>query len=203
MERCFALWFAFKFVPLNHWKQQVAHKILSNRVVICFQICTFEPLETALYLYLSTRHALWFAFKFVPLNHWKQPIAIIRASNCCCDLLSNLYLWTIGNSNRSSYNEFVAVVICFQICTFEPLETAAKIIINIEIWLWFAFKFVPLNHWKQQLEPNTITTCVVICFQICTFEPLETAFDPGAMSPRLVVICFQICTFEPLETAES
>ena len=119
------LWFAFKFVPLSHWKQQSMALSKKELVVICFQICTFEPLETTLYILCKTYHQLWFAFKFVPLNHWKQLLTGERTLfmvlwfafkfvplnhwkqlpkiHCifvvCCDLLSNLYLWTIGNNH--------------------------------------------------------------------------------------------------------
>ena len=295
------LWFAFKFVPLNHWKQQryegsysllrcdllsnlylwtignntkmlyicsVSCDLLSNlylwtignnfhtvnyyhaRVVICFQICTFEPLETTKYfntlslmrcdllsnLYLWTignnrrqscpmRYPLWFAFKFVPLNHWKQRTLLNHSMTGRCDLLSNLYLWTIGNNNLISgwwintlwfafkfvplnhwkqqlakQREQKAVVICFQICTFEPLETTAEGKATIPIWLWFAFKFVPLNHWKQRIRTTSLTPAS------CDLLSNLYLWTIGNNKWRLrslrntVVICFQICTFEPLET---
>ena len=118
------LWFAFKFVPLNHWKQRVYCHAGLALVVICFQICTFEPLETAGIFSKNHSLTLWFAFKFVPLNHWKQLVLSLGNGFICCDLLSNLYLWTIGNSHLVYCSAFPLVVICFQICTFEPLETA-------------------------------------------------------------------------------
>ena len=40
------LWFAFKLVSLNHWKQLSKQQIEAIEVVICFQISIFEPLET-------------------------------------------------------------------------------------------------------------------------------------------------------------
>ena len=67
------------------------------------------------------------------------------------------------------------VVICFQISIFEPLETAGDVGEQITIQLWFAFKLVSLNHWKQQAQKTIRSTHVVICFQISIFEPLETA----------------------------
>ena len=120
------LWFAFKFVSLNHWKQQITTGRFRSAVVICFQICIFEPLETAratgtteevwlwfAFKFVSLNHwkqhddswkwwrtQLWFAFKFVSLNHWKQRVQDFPWLFSCCDLLSNLYLWTIGNSRR-------------------------------------------------------------------------------------------------------
>ena len=43
-------------------------------VVICFQISIFEPLETTAIFGQMQPKTLWFAFKLVSLNHWKQPI---------------------------------------------------------------------------------------------------------------------------------
>ena len=41
--------------------------------------------------------------------------------------------------------------------------------------LWFAFKLVSLNHWKQRKDTREYYVFVVICFQISIFEPLKTA----------------------------
>ena len=91
--------------------------------MICFQISIFEPLETTAGLNPAMLYALWFAFKLVSLNHWKQPYSII------------------GSARR--------VVICFQISIFEPLETTTISGCYVILTLWFAFKLVSLNHWKQ------------------------------------------------------
>ena len=121
------LWFAFKLVSLNHWKQRNCPNLLEYGVVICFQISIFEPLETTLHLPWSRSPLLWFAFKLVSLNHWKQP--------------------------QGALSEAQYVVICFQISIFEPLETTPIAYITHWSMLWFAFKLVSLNHWKQQIEP--------------------------------------------------
>ena len=123
--------------------------------MICFQICTFEPLETTKAPNTSQHIQLWFAFKFVPLNHWKQHWCRFCVVSESCDLLSNLYLWTIGNNFENIVLRTMRVVICFQICTFEPLETTAKFFQPFYRMLWFAFKFVPLNHWKQPVFRRT------------------------------------------------
>ena len=73
--------------------------------------------------------------------------------------------------------EFEHVVICFQISIFEPLETASWIYWYRNVGLWFAFKLVSLNHWKQRPRVKKYMEEVVICFQISIFEPLETAID--------------------------
>ena len=143
------LWFAFKLVSLNHWKQQDVFSIPKLHVVICFQISIFEPLETASAFRELTKNMLWFAFKLVSLNHWKQQ-----------DVFSIPKLH---------------VVICFQISIFEPLETASAFRELTKNMLWFAFKLVSLNHWKQPLWIIVSRHTVVICFQISIFEPLETA----------------------------
>ena len=127
-RRVNTLWFAFKLVSLNHWKQRSSVVQISNVVVICFQISIFEPLETTRKGALSIKIRLWFAFKLVSLNHWKQ---------LCC-------LW----------HNSILVVICFQISIFEPLETTVFPIRNEVSGLWFAFKLVSLNHWKQLASWN-------------------------------------------------
>ena len=117
------LWFAFKLVSLNHWKQHDESYIDVKYVVICFQISIFEPLKTANMDYQAKLNELWFAFKLVSLNHWKQ---------------------------LSKHQEISRwVVICFQISIFEPLKTAAMEEGKDLLKLWFAFKLVSLNHWKQ------------------------------------------------------
>ena len=116
--------------------------------MICFQISIFEPLETTPHVSASMIAELWFAFKLVSLNHWKQRF------------------------KDRNFGEIV--VICFQISIFEPLETT-KWMNRYDTWtLWFAFKLVSLNHWKQQADGTPVEDGVVICFQISIFEPLET-----------------------------
>ena len=170
------------------------------RVVIYFQICIFEPLETTQRISTDDGNMLWFTFKFVSLNHWKQRDGEVHHVQPCCDLLSNLYLWTIGNNRLTKQSPQILVVIYFQICIFEPLETTEQTNAPSSImlwftfkfvslnhwkqldfdtqpnihWLWFTFKFVSLNHWKQQKFHRVALTYVVIYFQICIFEPLET-----------------------------
>ena len=123
-------------------------------VVIYFQICIFEPLETTKGKSDSNFNMLWFTFKFVSLNHWKQPGYNELMIPICCDLLSNLYLWTIGNNFLNGAHTKICVVIYFQICIFEPLETTANYEYVAWYMLWFTFKFVSLNHWKQPVSRN-------------------------------------------------
>ena len=65
-------------------------------------------------------------------------------------------------------------MICFQISIFEPLETTAISLLALLPKLWFAFKLVSLNHWRQHIQGIDTPNSVVICFQISIFEPLET-----------------------------
>ena len=114
-------------------------------VVIRFQICIFDILNTA--GYYSRR--------------------IINS----CDSLSNLYLWHIKYSSSTWTHSSVIVVIRFQICIFDILNTATQFrkhlarccdsLSNLYLWhikysqkyivpecykLWFAFKFVSLTY---------------------------------------------------------
>ena len=118
------MWFAFKLVSLNHWKQRYNIHKWCRVVVICFQISIFEPLETTNHVEAVPAEQLWFAFKLVSLNHWKQ--------------------------HEKSDVKAQHVVICFQISIFEPLETTCSRFCCYGWLLWFAFKLVSLNHWKQR-----------------------------------------------------
>ena len=220
------LWFTFKFVSLNHWKQRKSRNrtcclscdLLSNlylwtignnysinwqkkpSVVIYFQICIFEPLETTLLVVRFRLHPLWFTFKFVSLNHWKQLLSVMQMVNTCCDLLSNLYLWTIGNNHEPIIIKTLMVVIYFQICIFEPLETTGFSRKNTEQELWFTFKFVSLNHWKQLCK---LIGLLIFCCDLLSNLYLWTIGNNVSClicGSRKVVIYFQICIFEPLET---
>ena len=91
-----------------------------NKVVIRFQICIFDILNTA---------------------RSKD-----RNSRAGCDSLSNLYLWHIKYSTRYILWTKKRVVIRFQICIFDILNTAWELYNGFLPWLWFAFKFVSLTY---------------------------------------------------------
>ena len=160
------LWFAFKLVSLNHWKQLLHNINKSDHVVICFQISIFEPLETTNATISCIKSQLWFAFKLVSLNHWKQ--LNIRNNNTGC------------------------VVICFQISIFEPLETTVPFGYITGQLLWFAFKLVSLNHWKQLRCYMLGQAIVVICFQISIFEPLETTIASDNLVQEALWFAFKL-----------
>ena len=89
-------------------------------VVIRFQICIFDILNTA---------------------NWSVGDVITR-----CDSLSNLYLWHIKYSIRRYFKNIHRVVIRFQICIFDILNTAHSYCEFKKKRLWFAFKFVSLTY---------------------------------------------------------
>ena len=89
-------------------------------VVIRFQICIFDILNTA--------------SKFKDI------------AGEGCDSLSNLYLWHIKYSSREPEPKKTIVVIRFQICIFDILNTAIQAAKRIFLLLWFAFKFVSLTY---------------------------------------------------------
>ena len=129
------LWFAFKLVSLSHWIQPDNDQEDLCRVVICFQISIFEPLNTASEMGRVQDIPLWFAFKLVSLSHWIQHLEIFALMH--------------------------RVVICFQISIFEPLNTARSTHIAYYIELWFAFKLVSLSHWIQleYARTRSVTGC--------------------------------------------
>ena len=146
------LWFAFKLVSLNHWKQQSFRYPCQYGVVICFQISIFEPLETARPQIIPLPTELWFAFKLVSLNHWKQ--------QALSDMRTRL------------------VVICFQISIFEPLETAQQLFQWIKIMLWFAFKLVSLNHWKQLSRYRSCIPLLWFAFKLVSLNHWKQHCNP-------------------------
>ena len=117
--------------------------------MICFQISIFELLETTGIQNIHFIPLLWFAFKSVYLNYWKQLRPDTPSLVFSCDLLSNQYIWTTGNNCRWSLVATKSVVICFQISIFELLETTTGTFNDRDFMLWFAFKSVYLNYWKQ------------------------------------------------------
>ena len=178
-SRASTLWFAFKFLPLQYLRQPERQNrragagcdLLSNSylcsicdslrilqdslwvVVICFQILTFAVSATAFFSARSVSTLLWFAFKFLPLQYLRQPRAPGSPSSRSCDLLSNSYLCSICDSNRSANTGYFAVVICFQILTFAVSATASTLPRFCPFRLWFAFKFLPLQYLRQLSLP--------------------------------------------------
>ena len=122
-------------------------------VVICFQICIFVLVDTALQRAKVTGTKLWFAFKFVFL-YWLIQLHIKkRLVVPSCDLLSNLYFCIGWYSCGKIPKNKSLVVICFQICIFVLVDTATRDKDALANLLWFAFKFVFL-YWLIQRRPR-------------------------------------------------
>ena len=134
-------------------------------VVIRFQICIFDILNTAENL--------------------------LRFYEDSCDSLSNLYLWHIKYSSDVLRNQTESVVIRFQICIFDILNTASKnafpspgccdSLSNLYLW-----------HIKYSVvrdENNMLL--VVIRFQICIFDILNTARWDYEAIPRQLWFAFK------------
>ena len=133
-------------------------KKLTNHdwVVNCFQKCIFDLLETTVKIFYTYNHLLWIAFKNVSLTYWKQRCAWEKTRPRCCELLSKMYLWPIGNNRLDKHSFNTTVVNCFQKCIFDLLETTLVITILFTSRLWIAFKNVSLTYWKQRITPDLL-----------------------------------------------
>ena len=147
-------------------------------VVICFHFIIFEPSETTECHGTRSTRQLWFAFISLSLSHQKQLKSDLWYCRVCCDLLSFHYLWAIRNNILSVIIDSVDVVICFHFIIFEPSETTAAALTQIQTLLWFAFISLSLSHQKQQKGRFYPDRRVVICFHFIIFEPSETTFCP-------------------------
>ena len=119
----------------------------------------------------------------------------------CCDSLSNLYLWHIKYSGMLWRPEERKVVIRFQICIFDILNTA---ILSSNMYNPCCDSLSNLYLWHIKYSPisaKVYSYTVVIRFQICIFDILNTATPTQRIKPTIVVIRFQICIFDILNTA--
>ena len=93
-----------------------------------------------------------------------------------CDSLSSLYLWHIKYSFYTPEMIAFAVVIRFQVCIFDILNTASNETIFMTIgcdslsslYLWH----IKYSYVALRARP----TYVVIRFQVCIFDILNTAY---------------------------
>ena len=138
---------------------------------------------------------LWFAWKFVPLWYQQQRTLSRTRTKTSCDLLENSYLCGISNNYFKLPTVSKSVVICLKIRTFVVSATTERAESYITIWLWFAWKFVPL--WYQQqlsLRPFFVPLCC---------DLLENSYLCGISNNKsvdgcyeyYVVICLKIRTF--------
>ena len=140
-------------------------------VVIRFQICIFDILNTADtgcivkgFSCDSLSNLYLWHIKYSDMKNVKFPYMVVIRFQICifdilntarngryffatgCDSLSNLYLWHIKYSVGACSLYSLQVVIRFQICIFDILNTATLGRANIQRELWFAFKFVSLTY---------------------------------------------------------
>ena len=141
--------------------------------MICFQISIFEPLETTLLIFYTFLNELWFAFKLVSLNHWKQ-LPISSGANVLVVICFQISIFdTIGNNCEGYIPLSKRVVICFQISIFDTIGNNAE----DELWMY---------------------DTVVICFQISIFDTIGNNNGFMHISFGSVVICFQISIFDTI-----
>ena len=151
----------------------LTYRLMRITVVICLKIRTFVVSATTHTVFYRVCISLWFAWKFVPLWYQQQHVLFNIADAMRCDLLENSYLCGISNNpnfitSRQEalwfawkfvplwyqqqlvmwFNRYQCVVICLKIRTFVVSATTCTFHILGYVWLWFAWKFVPL--WYQQ-----------------------------------------------------
>ena len=133
--------------------------------MIRFQICIFDILNTASVFQVE----------------WRR----------CCDSLSNLYLWHIKYSQIVLGHMMDLVVIRFQICIFDILNTAVANMGKADyccdslsnLYLWH-IKYSYLTRFEFLSE-------VVIRFQICIFDILNTAYGTRCLGSNLLWFAFK------------
>ena len=145
--------------------------------MICLKIRTFVVSATTIYSNGYVDFLLWFAWKFVPLWYQQQLFYITIFRFFSCDLLENSYLCGISNNNNKHLCLLICVVICLKIRTFVVSATTRCVKHNTPLWLWFAWKFVPLWYQQQHLCSLLAGCRVVICLKIRTFVVSATTVD--------------------------
>ena len=118
-----------------------------------------------------------------------------------CDLLSNLY-FCIGwySLGRWQYRDR-RVVICFQICIFVLVDTARQGQHAKYQLLWFAFKFVFLYWLIQRCRKGIRSRRSCDLLSNLYFCIGWYSLPTGYNFLQFVVICFQICIFVLVDTA--
>ena len=93
------LWFAWKYLPLwyqqQHYNCKEAHNLrcdLLENIYLCGINNSWNSMKHPIY-------GLWFAWKYLPLWYQQQLQAEIDHAKRRCDLLENIYLCGINNSN--------------------------------------------------------------------------------------------------------
>ena len=165
-------------------------------VVNCFQKFVSLTSETAHGDFNNDFNKLWIAFKNLYLWHRKQHWLNASFTHACCELLSKICIFDIGNSYQYFDIHLLYVVNCFQKFVSLTSETAAEItnreacscellskicifdignsgayMIHAFRQLWIAFKNLYLWHRKQPglLDCWTAGRCELLS-KICIFD---------------------------------
>ena len=159
------LWIAFKNLYLWHRKQPIRPVILPSKVVNCFQKFVSLTSETTLDYWACKCIKLWIAFKNLYLWHRKQLRLLGYRILRCCELLSKICIFDIGNNTLG--------------------------IANVLAELWIAFKNLYLWH-RKQLNGLLVKTyqCCELLSKICIFDIGNNVIEPPRLS-WVVVNCFQ------------
>ena len=108
---------------------------------------------------------LWIAFKNLYLWHRKQLEPKEWGGVLCCELLSKICIFDIGNNEQLNAIKKELVVNCFQKFVSLTSETTTNSHFGSWRMLWIAFKNLYLWHRKQQFYLWIKTFLVVNCFQ--------------------------------------
>ena len=144
-------------------------KVLKRPIVNCFQNVPLQYGKTAHTGFVYANTKLWIAFKIVLLQYGKhrRPLLIISAKGC--ELLSKSYLCnTVNTCSKAAWSE---------------------------VWLWIAFKIVPLQYGKHHdsllnavKDGCELLSKSYLCNTVNTTNSLQ-------MISQQVVNCFQNRTF--------
>ena len=191
----FALWFAWKIVPLWYQQQHIFYKLQAAPGCDLLEKSYLCGINNNKLLICNCLFKLWFAWKIVPLWYQQQLNALSLPASFSCDLLEKSYLCGINNNCIRKHSHARTVVICLKNRTFVVSTTTSFIQKNRNFRLWFAWKIVPL--WYQQQRCYTKDSCKQCC------DLLEKSYLCGinnnrtlaGSTPWAVVICLKNRTF--------
>ena len=191
----YGLWFAWKFVPLWYQQQQMINRCMIECVVICLKIRTFVVSATTGSVIFEREFVLWFAWKFVPLWYQQQQHSYQWHNHDSCDLLENSYLCGISNNSISGVGISKRVVICLKIRTFVVSATTSYQPIQMESEVVICLK---IRTFVVSATTSYIISIVPLCCDLlensylCGISNNERWAEPEL---RPVVICLKIRTF--------
>ena len=150
------MWFAWKYLPLWYQQQRLAISVtlrkccdLLENIYLCginnnWQVFLTWIWNVVICLKIST-------FVVSTTTHINTPCSFAG-----CDLLENIYLCGINN-NRGRWTSLRGlVVICLKISTFVVSTTTCDVFITYTVWLWFAWKYLPLWYQQQLILCNLL-----------------------------------------------